>query len=140
MRPCLLDTGPVVALLDRKDPNHDWVSPRFKQLQGRLVTSGAVVTEATFFLQNVRHGIDRLFELLGNPRVEIRDVFHPPSLRSAAALMERYADTPMDFDSYTLVVLAHELETNQVLTLDERGFRSYRFSRNRAFALVLQDT
>jgi len=139
MSPSLLDTGPVVALLDRKDPRHEWVSPRFNCLQGRLVTTGAVVTEATFFLQDVRDGILRLFELLANPRVEIRDSFQPLQLRAAAALMDRYADTPMDFADATLVVLAEELETNRVLTLDERGFRTYRFGRNRAFSLVLQE-
>jgi len=139
MSPSLLDTGPVVALLDRKDPHHEWVSPRFNGLQGRLVTTGAVVTEATFFLQDVRDGILRLFELLANPRVEIRDSFQPLQLRAAAALMDRYADTPMDFADATLVVLAEELETDRVLTLDERGFRTYRFGRNRAFSLVFQE-
>lgn len=53
--------------------------------------------------------------------------------------MHRYADTPMDFADATLVVLAGELETKQVLTLDERGFRTYRYGRNAAFHLVLQD-
>ena len=139
MRPLLLDTGPIVAFLDRKDPLHAWVSPRFGNVLGRLVTTGAVVTEATFFLQNVRDGISRLFDLLANPRIEIRDGFQVPSLRAAAILMERYADTPMDFADATLVVLANELGTDQVLTLDERGFRTYRHGRTRAFRLVLQD-
>lgn len=137
--PSLLDTGPVVALLDRKDPYHDWILPRFNGLRGRLVTTGAVVTEATFFLQDVRGGIARLFEFLANPRVEIRDTFHPLQLRAAAIFMERYADTPMDFADATLVVLAEELETDRVLTLDKRGFLTYRFGRNRAFSLVLQE-
>jgi predicted nucleic acid-binding protein len=131
MIPSLLDTGPVVALLDRKDPYHDWVVPRFHRLQGRLVTTGAVVTEATFFLQNVRDGISRLFELLANPRVEVRDSFQPRQPRSAAAFMERYASTPMDFADATLVVLAEELEADRVLTLDERGFRTYRHRRSK---------
>lgn len=129
----------MVALLDRKDPYHEWIVPRFNRIQGRLITTGAVVTEATFFLQDVKEGISRLFELLANPRVEVRDTFQPRQLRSAAALMERYADTPMDFADATLVVLAEELETDRILTLDERGFRAYRHRRNRPFTLVLQE-
>ncbi len=140
MRPSLLDTGPVVALLDRKDPLHEWVLPRFNRLQGRLVTTGAVVTEATFFLQDLRDGIPRLFELIANPRIEIRESFLPRQLRAASALMERYADTPMDFADATLVLLAEELGTNRILTLDERGFRTYRYGRNLAFTLVLQES
>jgi uncharacterized protein len=140
MKPILLDTGPLVAILDRSDPYHAWVTPRFGGVSGSLVTTGAVVTEATFFLQNVRDGIARLFELLANPRIEIRDSFQSPRLLAAAALMKRYADTPMDFADATLVVLAHELETDRVLTLDEKGFRTYRHGRNRPFSLILQET
>lgn len=57
MKPLLLDTGPLVALLDRNDSYHGWIAPRFGSLTGPLVTSGAVVTEATFFLQDVKDGI-----------------------------------------------------------------------------------
>jgi predicted nucleic acid-binding protein len=51
MKPCFLDTGPIVALLDRADPRHEWIVPRFYNFVGRLVTTGAVVTEAMSFLQ-----------------------------------------------------------------------------------------
>jgi hypothetical protein len=139
MKPFLLDTGPIVALLDRNDSYHDWTSLRFNSLQGRFATTGAVVTEAMFFLQDVRDGIARLFDFLESPKVEIRDSFRLSKLRAAAALMERYRDIPMDFADATLVVLAEELETDRVLTLDERGFRAYRHGRNRAFSLALQE-
>lgn len=139
MKPTLLDTGPLVALLDRRDSDHEWVASRFGAVVGHLVTTGAVVTEATFFLQNVRDGMARLIELLANPKIEIRNCFNPDKLQSAAALMERYADTPMDFADATLVVLAEELQTDRILTLDERGFRTYRHGRGRTFRLVLQD-
>jgi uncharacterized protein len=139
MKPLILDTGPVVALLDRKDPHHEWVSPRFARVAGPLVTTGAVVTEASFFLQHVKDGIARLCEFLAHPQVRIFDSFQLSGLRAAAILMHRYADTPMDFADATLVLVAGELGTNRVLTLDERGFRTYRHGRNRAFRLILQD-
>lgn len=60
MKPLLLDTGPIIAFLDRGDPHHEWVWPRFAEVSGPLVTTGAVVTEATFFLQHARNG-----ELIG---------------------------------------------------------------------------
>jgi predicted nucleic acid-binding protein len=67
------------------------------------------------------------------------DSFQPAGLRAAAALMHRYADTPMDFADATLVVLAGDLGVHRVLTLDERGFRTYRHGRNQPFRLILQD-
>ena len=140
MKPLLLDTGPIVAVLDRRDPYHEWVLPRFQALQGRLVTTGAVVTEVAFFLQNVRDGIQRLFEFVEASRVEIPDAFTADRLRWAFALMNTYADTPMDFADATLVVLAEELGTEQIITADERGFRTYRHCGNEPFRLLLQDS
>lgn len=139
MMPLLLDTGPIVAILDRRDPYHEWVLPRFQALQGKLVTTGAVVTEAAFFLQDVRDGIRRLFEFVEVSRVEIPDAFTAGRLRSAESLMSAYADTPMDFADATLVVLAEELETDRIITADERGFRTYRHGGNQPFRLLLQD-
>jgi predicted nucleic acid-binding protein len=50
--------------------------------------------------------------------------------------MERYENVPMDFADATLVVLAEELQTEQVFTLDRRGFSTYRLHRNRAFRII----
>jgi predicted nucleic acid-binding protein len=54
---CLLDTGPLVALLDRSEPDHNRVSTFMTQLRGhRLITTGAVITEVFYFLSDVQHG------------------------------------------------------------------------------------
>ena len=49
----------------------------------------------------------------------------------------RYADTPMDFADATLVLLAERLAVHEILTLDRRGFNTYRLSNGAAFELVL---
>ena len=51
--------------------------------------------------------------------------------------MERYRDTPMDFADATLVLLADVLEVFDVLTLDRRGFSTYRAPSGNGFRLVL---
>lgn len=51
--------------------------------------------------------------------------------------MKQYRDTPMDFADATLVLLAEELGLLDILTLDRRGFSTYRIGRGRAFRLVL---
>ena len=50
------------------------------------------------------------------------------SLHRVAALMERYRNVPMDFADGTLVALGEELETDNVFTLDRRGFSVYRMN------------
>ena len=54
--------------------------------------------------------------------------------------MEKYADLPMDYPDATLVLLAERLEVFDVLTLDRRGFKVYRSTKGKRFALVLDAT
>jgi len=70
-------------------------------------------------------------------QVDIRDCFGPTQLHAAARLMQKYNDIPMDFADATLVLLADETGMGDILTLDERGFRAYRFRGTRRFNLVL---
>lgn len=135
---CLLDTGPLVTLLDRSDPDHLRVSNFMDQLQGqRLLTTGAVITEAFHFLAGITHGPASLATFLEESAIEVHDAFTPPALSAVARLMVKYADTPMDFSDATLVWLAEESGIERVLTLDRRGFLTYRFGKSRRFKLVL---
>jgi len=43
----------------------------------------------------------------------------------------------MDFADATLVLLADELGAGDILTLDERAFRTYRFRGSRRFNLMI---
>jgi hypothetical protein len=51
--------------------------------------------------------------------------------------MKKYANVPMDFADATLVLMADEVAVGEIFTLDERGFRTYRYGRNKRFRLVL---
>jgi len=137
---CLLDTGPLVALLDRSEPTHDLVRNFLSEFRGqRLITTGAVITEAFYFLSDVRNGPASLASFLDASAAEVRDVFGSEALAATAALMSKYADTPMDFPDATLVWTAEQTGTDKVLTLDRRGFSAFRFGRNRRFKLLLDN-
>jgi predicted nucleic acid-binding protein len=139
MTGCLLDTGPLVTLLDRSEPEHARVRSFLSHWQEqRLITTGAVITEAFYFLSDVRHGPAKLVSFLEESGIEVRDAFTPAALTAAARLMAKYADTPMDFSDATLVWLAEQTGIDDVLTLDRRGFLTYRFGRSRRFTLVLE--
>lgn len=132
----LLDTGPLVAALNRRDPHHQSCAAALAAFSGTLVTTGAVVTEAMHFVGGVPGGAEALAGLLDDAQVDIRDCFAPGQLHAAAKLMKKYADCPMDFADATLVLLAEETGFDQILTLDGRGFRTYRFRGTKRFELV----
>jgi predicted nucleic acid-binding protein len=69
----------------------------------------------------------------------VRDCFSPEDLATAVRLMNKYADTPMDFPDATLLWTAEQTGTENLLTLDRLGFSSFRFGRNRRFKLLLDE-
>jgi predicted nucleic acid-binding protein len=137
MKRWLVDTGPFVAYLDRTDSKHRDVAERMDSFSGQLTTTGAVVTEVMYFVSDEPDGPQSFAELLVRARIQIVDVLQLSHIGAAAALMEKYADTPMDFADATLVGAAEQLGIADILTLDRRGFSTYRTSKGKGFRLVL---
>jgi uncharacterized protein len=130
----LLDTGALVALLDRSQNAHEKCKRFYQTWHGQAVTTEAVLTEATHLLSDVPRGATTCldFVLRGG-------VFVVPSssasLQRCRNLMEKYSDLPMDFADSTLVVLAEELNTELIFTLD-RDFKVYRIRGRKSFRLL----
>jgi hypothetical protein len=133
----LVDTGPLVAYLDARDPAHVEVAACLDEFVGGLFTTSAVVTEAMHFVASARNGPRLLAELVTSSGLTVVDFTQPAILHTAASLMEKYADLPMDFADATLVLLAEETGLFDVLTLDRRGFTVFRARGRKAFRLVL---
>ncbi len=136
MSPVLLDTGPIVALLDRSERRHREVSQMVTTLAAPMVTCEAVIAEACYLLR----GLDgATAAVLGN--VEAGNFLVPYRITGRAArlakLIKKYADLPMDMADACLVDMAGELGNGQILTLDG-DFRIYRWGRNRPFDLLLE--
>ena len=137
MTPWIVDTGPLVAYVDAADPAHVQVTACWDAFSGRLATTSAVITEAMHFVSTGPEGPRILADLVAASEMDVFDLCAPPELHEAVALMEKYADTPMDFADATLVLLAEALDARDVLTLDRRGFAAYRTRKGRAIRLVL---
>jgi uncharacterized protein len=135
MNPVLLDTGVIVALLDRSERKHAACVEVVAALAAPLVTCEAVIAEACYLLRGLRGAPDAV---LAN--VE-RGIFQVPfrldvTVGAIRALMKRYAGVPMDLADACLVHLADTLETGAILTLDS-DFRVYRWRRRRPFDLLV---
>lgn len=131
----LLDTGAFVALVDRSEKRHADCVAALEHWSGSIVTTEAVLTETLYLVGPSWDAHQVCFEFF------LRGVFVliPSSLASLqriAALMKKYRDLPMDFADATLVALGEELETDQIFTLDQRGFAVYRLHGKKPFRII----
>ena len=131
----LLDTGALVSLLDRSQERHLEFLRFYSSWAAPVVSSEAVLTEATHLLGRVPGGRKACLDFfLSGGAVLVPG--SPASLRRCRELVERYADLPMDYADATLVSLAEELGTNLVLTTDRRDFGVYRLGARGRFKIV----
>jgi predicted nucleic acid-binding protein len=131
----LLDTGVIVALLDRSERKHQACVEAVHEVAGPLVTCEPVIAEACYLLRDITGAADAV---LAN--VE-EGTFQLPFLLSVAAspiraLMKRYAKVPMDLADACLVHMADLLGTGDILTLDS-DFAVYRWRRRKTFEILV---
>jgi predicted nucleic acid-binding protein len=131
----LLDSGALVSLLDRSQTRHLDYTSFFGTWEGAVVSSEAVLTEATHLLGRVRGGRRACIDFfLSGGAVLVPST--PASLRRSRDLIEEYANLPMDYADATLVVLAEELGTNLIFTTDRRDFAVYRIAGRKRFRIL----
>lgn len=135
MTPVLLDTGVIVALLDRSERTHGRCVEAIESLVAPLVTCEAVIAEACYLLRGIHGAADAVLDNVEAGVFEIPFRLTGAS-RSIRLLMKKYARVPMDFADACLVHLADELSTGRILTLDS-DFRTYRWRKGRAFELLI---
>ncbi len=120
----LLDTGPLVAVLDGDEEYHDWATHGMRGVTPPLLTCEAVLTEACFLLHNLPRA--RLQMRLWVQSGFVRHIaLDEARVLRAFALMERYANVPMSFADACLVALAESIPGARLFTLD-RDFLIYR--------------
>ena len=124
----LVDTGPLVALFDPKDGQHQRCSRVLKSMREPLCTTVPVLTEVFHMLQPQSIGSDRVREFVSRGGLAVW-FLDRTSLTRAFELMEQYSDQPMDLADASLIAGAEGLETRKVFTLDRRDFTAYRIRR-----------
>lgn len=123
-RKIILDTGPLVALLNRRDTYHDWAKAQFAEIEPPLLSCEAVISEACFLLRALPGGPRTVLDFLNRGVVEIP--FHlNQEADPVTRLLGRYASVPMALADACLVRMAEQHARSTVLTLDD-DFHVYR--------------
>jgi predicted nucleic acid-binding protein len=131
----ILDTGALVSLLDRSQKRHEAFARLFDEWDRPVVSTEAVLTEATHLLGGLEGGRQACLDFFLSGAALLVPATNA-SLRRCRNLVDEYSDLPMDYADATLVVLAEELGTNLVFTTDRRDFAVYRIKGRRRFEVL----
>ena len=105
-----------------------------EQYRGRLLTTWPVLAEACHFLpERVQVRFLRWIAAGGLSVIEL----HESALATIADWKEKYRNIPMDLADASLLWVAEQTGTREILTLDLRGFAAYRLPDGQALAPVL---
>lgn len=134
MTAILVDTGPLVALLNRRDRYNAWISEVLNTIEPPVFTCDAVLSEACFLLQRVEGGADAILGLVAQGIVtsDFRVMTEVKALRT---LMERFANVPMSLADACLVRMT-ELKADSVVVTLDRDFTIYRRNRRQAVPTI----
>jgi uncharacterized protein len=134
----LLDTGVMIAMLDRQDPDHQRCVSALQNLPKEpLLTTWCCLTEAMWFLGKLGgvHAQNNLWNLVLAQRIGLH-VSSPDEAQYRHKLMGKYHDLPMDIADASLVVVAQHLRLRKILTLD-KDFFVYRLEGGSAFQTLV---
>ena len=131
----LLDTGPLVALLDKDDQNHQRATSLFAEIQAPFVTCEAVLSEACFLIGKASRAAPEWVLQLGQQgfyRIAFDLKSHEASLRS---LLKKYRSRPISLADACLIRLAEIQNESRIVTFDS-DFQIYRWAKNKRFEIL----
>jgi uncharacterized protein len=120
----IIDTGPLVALLNRADGAHTWTLLQMQSMSPPFITCEAVLSEASYLTRNLKGARAALMEMVGENflRIGLTVQDHHAAL---LAMIKRYDAVPMSVADACIVRLAELYPGSSVFTLDS-DFSIYR--------------
>ena len=131
----LVDTGPLVALLSRRDEQHSTCVALLRELAPPLLTCWSVVTETAWLLRRQPVAIDALFHGFASGLLRLL-VLDEADLPHVEEFLRRYRNIGVQLADAALVHLAEREGIESIFTLDRRDFAVYRKRSGAGFRLL----
>jgi uncharacterized protein len=131
----LIDSGPIVAVLRRRDQYHAWARAHFESSDQSFATCEAVISESHFLLQGTPGGAGALYALLERGIISVSFSL-TRQLAETVRLIRRYSDVPISLADACLVRMA-ELEESTVVFTTDADFRLYRRNGRQVIPLII---
>jgi predicted nucleic acid-binding protein len=131
----IVDTGPLVALLDASDPDHLRCDALLQQAVEPRVVPVCVLVEVEYMLRPWTDAFPALMADFDSGGFELLDLPVRWLLR-AGELVERYRDLPLGLVDATVIAATEMLGEPKVATLDHRHFSVVRPAHVEALAIL----
>ena len=142
MKNVLVDTGFWLAINNPNDKYYKkamtWLVDN-QDVNYRFVTTWVVMCESFFLIKNLvsyQKAVE-LFESYSRSEFDVFDLKKEQSIR-VIEIMKKYEDLDIDLADITIVILAEQLNTGDILTVDNNDFNALRWNRNKKFKQLMR--
>jgi len=133
----ILDTGPLIAILNRRDKYHHWALEHWNQIQPSMLTCEAVISEACFLLTGTGSGIDSVMQMIQRKIIAIS--FHlDEHIQTVKNLLLKYRSVPISLAGACLIKMSELHPESRIFTLDS-DFNLYRKNRRRIIPTIMPE-
>lgn len=138
MARALVDTGAVVALVNRADRYHAAAIEWFQRFRGQLLTTEAVITETAYVLATSPcHQRAALVWFERARAAGLLEVEPVADYAALARIIAQHANLPCDYADASLIALAERTGVAAIATIDQRDFSVYRLRGRGRFRILL---
>lgn len=120
----IVDTGPLLALLDEKEQRHRWARETFHTIRGLLITCELVICETFYLLTLLPKVQEKLLEWISVGSLSVPFILSQEA-EPIRSLLSKYRNVPMSLADPCLVRIAEIYEGHYIFTLDS-DFKVYR--------------
>jgi hypothetical protein len=133
----LCDTGPLVAVLNANDADHQRCTDLLEEHPGPLLVPSPVVAEVCYMVESRVGPVAeaQFLRSLASGELVFTELTRP-DLARMAELVERYADLPLGAADASVIAIAERLGVHEIATLDRRDFTVVRPSHVGALTLL----
>lgn len=135
MKPCLMDSGFLYALIDETDVHSQKVKDALQGIYEEIIFPAPAITETCYFISK-NLGLGKMAFLENLPQMNL--ILETPTgedYRRAAAILRKYDDANIDFVDAIIVAIAERLKVTKILTVDRRHFGVFKPQHCEAFEI-----
>ena len=136
----IADSGAVYGLYDRGDAFHAHLRTAVETVRDRVIIPAPILGEIDYLLR-ARLGNAALLRFLEDIQegAFIVESVMLSDLRRCAALIAKYHDLDLGLSDASVIAVAERFGVNQILTANQRDFRTIRSVHGRPFRLLPAD-